>query len=604
MSSSLFSFGDVKNHPSRSGFDLGARRLFTAKAGQLLPVYWDLLLPGTKVNLKDIHFTRTMPVNTAAFTRIKEYIDWYFVPLRLINKNLPPALVNMVDQSNIASSLVLPKQVTTYIPYFSGKNLTMIFDSAVGSTDSGPFLDVCSYHRIPNSVRLLRYLRYGKLFFNKKDPTSTSRNKNYGYSSVPTYEIEGYFNLNYNVLPLAAYQKIYCDHYRFEQWEKAQPYTYNFDYYSGQDILIPYINDSANSLVRQDNLFTLRYCNYPKDMFMGLLPSSQLGDIATVSLSGVSPVIDAYNGNRLKVGAELTGASGSFGVTADGTSLATNHAISVNLGSSSSTANFDILAFRVAQATQRYREVSQCAGQGYKEQLEAHWNVKLSNALSDHCIYIGGNSSQIAISEVVNQSVAGDVPADIKGKGVGSGQGSESFSTDEHGILMAMYHAVPVLDYELDGPDLRLLSTLATDLPQSEFDSLGLESLPVFSMFNSASIKGIEAVGDTLRPNYPFGFGSRYLPYKTQLDTVDGAFLTSLTSWVAPLTSNYQISRFFDSSTGEYNMNYSFFKVNPNVLDSIFLQACTDAVDTDQFLIQAYFDVKKVQNLDYNGMPY
>lgn len=601
MSSSLFSFGDVKNHPSRSGFDLGARRLFTAKAGQLLPVYWDLLLPGTKVNLKDIHFTRTMPVNTAAFTRIKEYIDWYFVPLRLINKNLPPALVNMVDQSNIASSLVLPKQVTTYIPYFSGKNLTMIFDGAVGSTESGPYLDVCHFHRIPNSVRLLRYLHYGKLFYNKKAPTSSSANKNYGYSSVPSYEIEGYFNLNYNVLPLAAYQKIYCDHYRFEQWEKAQPYTYNFDYYSGQDILIPYINDSGNSLVRQDNLFTLRYCNYPKDMFMGLLPSSQLGDVATVSITGVSPVIDSYNGGRVKVGVELAGASGSFGIAGDSTSLAANHGLSVGLGSSSSTANFDILAFRVAQATQRYREVSQCAGQGYKEQLEAHWNVKLSNALSDHCIYIGGNSSQIAISEVVNQSVAGDVPADIKGKGIGSGQGSETFSTDEHGILMAMYHAVPVLDYELDGPDLRLLSTLATDLPQSEFDSLGLESLPIFSMFNSAAIKNI---GDTLPANHPFGFGSRYLPYKTQVDTVDGAFLTSLTSWVSPLTSTYQMLRFYDPGNSEFSMNYSFFKVNPNVLDPIFLQSCTDAVDSDQFLIQAYFDVKKVQNLDYNGMPY
>lgn len=596
MSSSLFSFGDVKNHPSRSGFDVGARRLFTAKAGQLLPVYWDLLLPGTKVDLKDIHFTRTMPVNTAAFTRIKEYIDWYFVPLRLINKNLPPALVNMVDQSNIASSLVLPKQVTTYIPYFSGKNLTLIFDAAVGSTESGPYLDVCHYHRIPNSVRLLRYLRYGKLFFNKKAPTSKSANINYGYSSVSSYEIEGYFNLNYNVLPLAAYQKIYCDHYRFEQWEKAQPYTYNFDYYSGQDILTPYINDSLNSLVRQDNLFTLRYCNYPKDMFMGLLPSSQLGDVATVDISVSARLSAGVNGKYLLSGTKQSGTSSSVTVvsnTADSYVNAPLYALQQT--------NFDILAFRVAQATQKYREVAQCAGQGYKEQLEAHWNVKLSNALSDHCIYIGGSSSQIAISEVVNQSVAGDVPADIKGKGIGSGQGSETFSTDEHGILMAMYHAVPVLDYELDGPDLRLLSTLATDLPQSEFDSLGLESLPVFGMFNSAAIKSI---GDSLPANHPFGFCSRYLPYKTQVDTVDGAFLTSLTSWVSPLTSNYQMLRFYDSGNSEFNMNYSFFKVNPNVLDPIFVQACTDSVDTDQFLIQAYFDVKKVQNLDYNGMPY
>jgi hypothetical protein len=89
--SNLFSYGTVKNRPARSGFDLSNRFAFTAKAGELLPVYWKLLLPGTKVNLKDSHFTRTMPVNTAAFTRIREYFDWYFVPLRLINKNLPQA---------------------------------------------------------------------------------------------------------------------------------------------------------------------------------------------------------------------------------------------------------------------------------------------------------------------------------------------------------------------------------------------------------------------------------------------------------------------------------------------------------------------------------
>ena len=54
--------------------------------------------------------------------------------------------------------------------------------------------------------------------------------------------------------------------------------------------------------------------------------------------------------------------------------------------------------------------------------------------------------------------------AEIKGKGVGSGSGSESFETQEHGILMCIYHAVPVLDYELSGPDLQLLNTYATDL--------------------------------------------------------------------------------------------------------------------------------------------
>jgi len=63
------------------------------------------------------------------------------------------------------------------------------------------------------------------------------------------------------------------------------------------------------------------------------------------------------------------------------------------------------------------REIQQCAGQGYKEQLEARWNVKLSTVLSDHCTYIGGNSSQINISEVLNNNLdAEQAQADIKGK--------------------------------------------------------------------------------------------------------------------------------------------------------------------------------------------
>ena len=41
------------------------------------------------------------------------------------------------------------------------------------------------------------------------------------------------FNMNVNVLPLAAYQKIYQDFFRWSQWENADPTSYNFDWYQG-----------------------------------------------------------------------------------------------------------------------------------------------------------------------------------------------------------------------------------------------------------------------------------------------------------------------------------------------------------------------------------
>lgn len=599
MASRLFSYGDVKGRPSRAGFDLSKKFCFTAKAGELLPVYWKMLLPGTKVNLKDMHFTRTMPVNTAAYTRIKEYFDWYFVPLRLINKNLNPALVNMLEQSNIATSLIQNKVVSDEIPYFDYSSLTTCL--TLFSKENSSSSDIVGFERVPRTLKLLRYLRYGNFLYNPG--VAALPTKNMGYSSVKDFNLYARWNLNVNILPLAAYQKIYCDYFRFEQWEKAQPYTYNFDYYSGGNILTDY-KQKPSDLFKKDNLFTLRYANYPRDLFMGVLPSSQLGSVATVDVSAIS-------GND---GVKISGLAGrlSGAVGSDGTSVSLTNTTSVTsspsgllvLGSGQGRliASFDILSFRIANAIQRMREIQQCAGQGYKEQLEARWNVKLSAVLSDHCIYIGGNSSQINISEVLNNNLDSDQSqADIKGKGVGSGSGSESFETQEHGILMCIYHAVPVLDYQLTGCDLQLLNTYATDLPQPELDNLGLEALPYFAFINDA----VSIQANAVSTKTILGYVPRYIAYKTDVDFVDGAFLTSLTSWVSPLTINEIVSKVsLGPNTGSWSPNYGLFKVSPRVLNSIFVTPCDDTVDTDQFLIESFFDVKVVQNLDYDGMPY
>jgi hypothetical protein len=596
MGSRLFSYGDVKGRPSRAGFDLSKKFCFTAKAGQLLPVYWKILLPGTKVNLKDMHFTRTMPVNTAAYTRIKEYFDWYFVPLRLINKNLNPALVNMLDQSNIATSLIQNKVVSDEIPYIDFSTITEIFKNFESSVGDDQF-DVAGFKRIPQSIKLMRHLRYGNFLYDSA--WNSLPDKNMGYSSVKDFNLYAQWNLNVNILPLAAYQKIYCDYFRFEQWEKAQPYTYNFDYYSGGNILTEYENNPSD-LLSKDNLFSLRYANYPRDLFMGILPSSQLGSVATVSI----------NPNTLYT--KLSQQQGSLlgTVASDGTTVTLKNNTAITPGITPSVIalvrdgdlKFDILSFRIANAIQRMREIQQCAGQGYKEQLEARWNVKLSTVLSDHCAYIGGNSSQINISEVLNNNLdAEQAQADIKGKGVGSGSGSETFETQEHGILMCIYHAVPVLDYELSGPDLQLLNTYATDLPQPELDNLGLESLPLFALMNRAS----NSYPNSFNPSSILGYVPRYIAYKTDVDCIEGAFLTSLTSWVTPLTIDEIVLKItLGASTTTWSPNYGLFKVSPRVLNSIFVSQCDNTIDTDQFLVESFFDVKLVQNLDYDGMPY
>lgn len=606
MSSKLFSYGSVKNKPARSGFDWSEHFSFTAKAGELLPVYWKFILPGTKVNLNLSSFSRTMPVNTAAYTRVKEYYDWYFVPFRLINKSLGQALVQMQDQPVQATSLLQNKTVTLDLPWTScGSMFNLV--SYASKTLPGLHKDknLNGFSKAATTAKLLRYLRFGNCYYTS-EPADMPANKNFGLSSKDNFNLLSAKNTSFNILPLAAYQKIYCDYFRFEQWENACPYTYNFDYYNGGDVFSSVVSN-PEGFWSNDNILTLRYANYNKDLFMGVMPSVQFGSVATVTVSNfrdnytaafpkhallrnvtsggsVASVAASYNPLVLRQTTGAVDGGDYFGVNITGLA-----------------GTFDILSFRIAEATQKWKEVTQCAKQGYKEQLEAHFNVKLSEALSDHCRYIGGTSSGITISEVLNTNLeSGD--ANIKGKGVGGSFGSETFETNEHGILMCIYHAVPVLDYLRSGQDLQLLHTLTTDLPIPEFDHIGMEALPIESLFNNQSTEGL-----SLMNNIPvLGYVSRYVAYKTSVDWVSGAFETTLDTWVAPLTIDQQMTKLlFNPESGSvFSMNYGFFKVTPMVLDSIFVTACDDTWDTDQFLVNVAFNVKPVQNLDYNGMPY
>ena len=100
----------------RSSFDLSSKKLFTAKVGEILPCYWQIAIPGNKYRISSDWFTRTVPVNTAAYTRIKEYYDFYAVPLRLISRSLPQAFTQMTDYVTSAASGVANTQMLTSVP--------------------------------------------------------------------------------------------------------------------------------------------------------------------------------------------------------------------------------------------------------------------------------------------------------------------------------------------------------------------------------------------------------------------------------------------------------------------------------------------------------
>ena len=593
---SLFNLKDIRNHPRRSAFDLSSKVAFSSKSGELLPVKWYFTMPGDKFTLKRQHFTRTQPVNTSAYTRIREYYDWFWVPLHLLWRNAPEVISQMQSNVQHAGSQTSALTLGDYLPTISNSQLEGVCARLAGK------LNYFGFDRSDLAYKLMQYLRVGN--------TGTS-SANYGTTlpiSDASYTQAYRFNLNLSVFPFLAYKKFCQDYFRYSQWQSSSPYLWNIDYYTGvNQQLWTSLPAAGDSYWKGNTLFDLEYCNWNKDMFMGVLPDTQYGDVVSIDTGGlksqdlyVEAQLSSSSYCRTYLGDKITPNGSDFSVKASPSAAPSN---SLVVTMPSVAASFDVLALRRGEALQRWKEISLNVPQNYRAQIKAHFGVDVGENMSGMSTYIGGDSSSLDISEVINTNLqSGDSQSEavIAGKGIGSSQGSEKFEARDWGVLMCIYHNVPLLDYVSSAPDPQFFVAQNTDFPIPELDSIGMQSVPI-SMYSNSNK---ELATGFLTADFTMGYLPRYYSWKTSYDYVLGAFTTTEKEWVAPIVPSIWKNMLATVTTGSSTVSYNIFKVNPSVLDSIFQVNATSKWDTDPFLINCAFDVKVVRNLDYSGMPY
>ena len=566
----------------RSSFDLSSKKLFTAKVGEILPVYWQIAIPGNKYRISSDWFTRTVPVNTAAYTRIKEYYDFYAVPLRLISRALPQAFTQM---SNYATSAAGNNENTTQltqVPYVSQAVISTYLQTA-NANDQTNTRDDAGLPLVYGSCKLLDMLGYGSMIASNNTSKAAITQKYLGLDKLS----DGVNPLVYatsqtvNVLPLLAYQKVYFDFYSNSQWEKHLAYAYNVDYWTGNTSV-----DLATDMLK------LRYADYPKDYFTGILPASQYGSVAVLP-----SLIDIYGSNLVVASpssssptgdtAQLLNVGSSSAITSSNQNTALRY---VRLNS-----DLSALSIRATEYLQRWKEVVQFSSKDYTDQMRAQFGIKAPEYMGNHSHFIGGWSSVININEVVNTNLDTDTSqASIAGKGVSSKSG-HTLTYDcgaEHQVIICVYHAVPLLDWDLTGQAPQLTVTSVSDFPQPAFDQLGMQAVPALNLQNNPGLKTSGALGYNLR----------YWQWKTNIDTVHAGFHkgTAYQAWAAPLNGFQVLTR-----SGAWS--YQSMKVRPQQLNSIFVpqvDSVNCSVAFDQLLCNVNFQVYAVQNLDRNGLPY
>lgn len=592
-------------HPnlSRNGYDLSSRKVFSAPAGALLPIgVWECN-PTEKFSFKVDDFVRTQPLNTAAFARCKEYYHFFFVPYRALWQHSDkfftgvtngdrmfdrPSFLNQLkgDEGNfipssmpsfyldelhrllISKDAELSKEATslTRVPGMLFKTGGVDFADKIEKSkiEFGKLnlseKDALGYSYTYGAFRLLHMLGYGiddkgRVFYPEifeKAPADLDP-----MAKALTYFIP--HNLA-NPFRLLGYQRIYNDFYRNQLWEKPVPYTFNVDWCNSNVKL----NLSAAEIYQ---CCQLRYRHWTKDFYTGVYPTASYNE-------GIFNLPNYTNSNA------------NINKSNDGVSAASSGIISTS----------DIRAmFALEKMLERTRAAN---GLDYSNQIAAHYGFKVPESRRDVAQFIGGVDNTIVINEVMstaNSSIdgtskTGSVVGQVFGKGIGTmSSGRINFEVKEHGMIFCIYSISPQVDYDARQFDPFNRKFKREDYFQPEFENLGYQPLIQSDVcFGGSPAKPLEFGNDIL------GYTPRFSEYKTSRDMLYNEFMTggSLNSWTTP-RNNY--------TKNKKGLTVPDLLIDPNVLYPIFGLKYNGKSDTDQFLVNSYFDVKAVRPMAVNN---
>lgn len=633
--SNIMGLHGLKNKTSRNSFDLSHRNLFTAKVGELLPCAVFEMNPGDTISLDSSYFTRTAPLETAAFTRLRENVQFFFVPYSLLWKYFNSQVMNMThtaaggDVSRVASGIVDNAVVSTQMPFIDYRSIKVYLNSILKTyTDKKDGYEDLTLNngelRSAASAKLLQLLGYGNF------PEQNMKT----YQPLSSVVVNN--SLNLSIFRLLAYQKICNDHYTYRQWQPYDASLCNIDYLvpsrSGSLNLGPSLTGltSNTSKLKKLNMFDLRFSNLPLDYFNGVLPTAQFGQESVANLnlgsasgtgtvSGVSSqpnYLDHSNAHyqdsedKVLNYTATTTPYGYFRNDNKGVIIDSPHTHDISGNVSVSTnlsGTLSILALRQATALQKYKEVQLANDADFVSQIEAHFGVKPKHD-TDVSIFIGGSSSMIDINPQVNQNLADWSQTNAyKGAPTGSGSAKMKFTADTYGVVMGIYRCTPVLDYAHVGVDRTLLKTDASDFVIPELDSIGMQQNIQGEVIMPTYYKDEGAFSDFTDTDVrlSYGYAPRYAELKTSFDRYNGAFCFGLKSWVTGLNVEQLHKQLYQAGEDFHMLNaVELFNCRPDLVSSIFLNTETLVTDDDNLYVGLVNMAYVVRNLSRYGLPY
>ena len=608
-------------NPSRNGFDLSRKYVFTGTVGRLdCPLFIETV-PKDYFEIDMASLMRTMTFNAPAFVRGKQHFDFYFVPYSQLWHPFNQFISQRSDKHSA-------RQLShNYVPVVSlGKLLNLILFPSSYHIDAS---DVHGYSFTENGLRLLDACGYGNYYWLKDlyDGDDTATVQSYLDSVMDKYV---------NIFRICAYQHVWYDIYRnkfFDVMDNgiAHPESTEYVMYFNWDdipcdtfansIIDIKDNDSSGRTQRIIGLFSQRYVQWKQDLLQSVLPNTQFGAVSSVD---VSPVVSASVGLNGKYyqSDNVTVADGgingfvngdlNYAQEPDDESMNALHKHPVSVSASSS---LSVLDLRKAELLQRWKQNALRGGNMVDDAFRAHYGVSPRYESDNNVDYIGSFESQLQVNPVETTATTSGVgntkTGDLAGKGTCVVKGSKlKYNCRDFGVIVCVAYYIPESEYSSTMLDVANRLSQPFDFFTEEFCNVGLDKITL-SDFNIMCFQP---------PTTSLGFAPAYSYLKTALDKVFGQFAHfshavdydghllfnnewtgNLSHWVTP-----RLIDMISEDEGQYERSLSSFYVNPDVYDSVFgVNYEDDQTDklTDQFVINAFFDIKAIRPMTELGLP-
>lgn len=551
---SIFQRNAHRANLQRNAFDLSFSSKFTASVGMLLPCFCKEVNPNEHFRINPQMFLRTVPMNSAAYVRLKQYCEFYFVPYRLLWRSFPQFIS---ATSNQFSTVIKDGSKFDSVP---AAKFSDILNTIVNGTS---YTDSCGYPFKTGVTRLLDLLGYGVNSVNIDSLIAANTATPFEFSVSP--------------FRLLAYQKIYSDYYRNADYEAINTENFCLDVYT----------PGSKAILLYDSL-VLRYRDWKKDYFNVVKPSFQGSDFMS---STFNPVVFPSPAGSTVVSSKPE----SFHYVNDYLG-----GVSTLLNSSTNGVRLTVSNLRSAYALDKlYRLMVSAKDGSYSEQMKVRFGIAAPDD-DWKSKFIGAIDAPITISEVettadtYDGNEIGSAAGTLYGKGSSLSNGNIDFTATEHGVIMGIFSILPECDYASNMIDPFNVKLQRSDFFQPEFADLGKQPTPLYQfMFNK----------DTDMSKV-LGYNLRYAEYKTSVDSVHGVFNgsssvdksnQSYNAWVAP--RNTPLAQYSNGAT------VSFFKALPSVLNSVMVQQYDGTETSDQFLINANFNVQAIRPMSIYGEP-